>query len=170
MSDSDDEYPDKKPYFVPFCKKNTHWGDPAHHPHIPNVAYVLSPDLQGTPLRLALLRMQIEENAFQIEHMEEEATYAIWKENFIDTETWDNKIPFAVKEKARDILAREMKSTITAFDQEFPSILKRPAHPQSYSNYHLYEPNEYPKQNPSNPVQSNDFLFESSDTIESSKQ
>lgn len=145
MSDSDEEFEDKRPYFEPFNKKSTHWGDPSHRPKIANVAYVLPPDLQGAKLQMALFRMQIEENAFEIEHQDEEASHSIWKESFIDSKSWYNNIPLAVKEKSREILAREMKTTITAFDQEFPSIIKNPPYQQSYRRYHLYKPNEGPK-------------------------
>lgn len=142
MSDSDEEFIDKRPYFEPFNKKATHWGEPNHRPKIPNVAYILPPNLTGAKLQMALLRMQIEENAFEIEHQDEEASYSIWKESYIDSKSWYNNIPLAVKEKSREILAREIKTTITAFDQEFPSIIKRPPFHQDYHRYHLYKPNE----------------------------
>lgn len=145
MSDSDEEFFDKRPYFEPFSKKTTHWGDPSHRPRIANVAYVLPPDLKGAKLQMALFRMQIEEIAFEIKHQNEEASYSIWKESFIDSKSWYNNIPLAVKEKSREILAREMKTTITSFDQEFPSIIKRPPFQQSFRRYHLYNPNEGPK-------------------------
>lgn len=159
MTESDEEFIDRKPYFEPFNKKTTHWAEPTHRPKIPNVAYVLPPNLQGSMLRLALFRMQIEENAFQIEHQEEEASYSIWKESFIDAKSWFNNIPLAVKEKSREILAREIKTTITSFDQEFPSILKRPTLHPSYRHYHLYKPDEASKTSkpPFLPKVKNDF-------------
>lgn len=169
MTDSDDEFADKRPYFEPFNKKASHWGDPQHRPHMANVAYVLSPNLQGVQLKMALLRMQIEESAFKMEHMEEEAAYTIWKECFIDAKSWYNNIPLAVKEKARDVLSREMKASITAFDQNFPSILKRPPPSPSYHKYHKYDPNESQKSS----FQANskdDFSFQISDINEATGQ
>lgn len=112
--------------FIPYKNRETHWGDPLYRPLIPNVATVLPPDLPEPILKALLIRMQIEEANYKLDHLNTEVDHAIWRENTVDTNIWSNQIKGAKLSRAKEVLLKEMRAANDEYDKFFPIILPPP--------------------------------------------
>ena len=116
--------------FKPFRERESQWDpNPNHKPLIPNVATVLPPDLPEPILRTLLLRMQLEEAFYKLNHLDEETEYAIWRENSLDG-IWQDRIKDAAQSRAREVLSYEIRQIVHSIDETFPPILPPPPAPQ----------------------------------------
>ena len=83
-----EEHAKEEKIFIPFSERKTHWGDKEERPRIPNVATVIPPGLPPPILKTLLLRMQLEEALYNVNHLETDAQLAAWCEESLDTATW----------------------------------------------------------------------------------
>ena len=114
---------DNEEKFVPFSERKTHWSDKEHKSFIPNVATVLPPGLPPPILKTLLLRMQLEEALYNINHIETEKEFVVWCENALDSHIWSGRIEKAIESRAKHILSNEIKSILREIDDMYPTIL-----------------------------------------------
>ena len=118
-----DEQAKEEKIFTPFSERKTHWGDKEERPRIPNVATVIPPGLPPPILKTLLLRMQLEEALYNVNHLETDAQLAAWCEESLDTAAWGGRMKKALESKAKVIIAEQIRVILHEIDEMYPMIL-----------------------------------------------
>ncbi|OHT00877.1 hypothetical protein TRFO_32350 [Tritrichomonas foetus] len=106
---------------VPRTKKSK-WDKTTLKTVIPNVACILPPDLSPDILHTYLLRFQLEEVEYKINHLEEEHPNVLYGENLLTNFTQDNKLQLTPDVRARDSLVSERRQIIASIEKIFPAF------------------------------------------------
>lgn len=94
--------------FTSYKDRITQWGTPNHQLILPNIPTIIDSDMPEELFKILMIRIQLEEAYYKLEHIEEEKEYVIWRENTIPMQQWSNKTAKAAKSRATELLTREI--------------------------------------------------------------